>query len=393
MIKVLSIGAGPEQISSIILARKLGLHVIAIDKSDNAVGFQFANETCTIDIANENEVIEFSKAKKINAVIPAPIGRFLSTVGAVNDALNLIGISKKAACYCTDKHLFQQLMSQVNLARPFQIIVTDKSQLLTVLSEVQFPVVLKPRNGSGSKGVVVIKSKDSLCEAINEHNFYNDNDHTLIEEFIEGPEFGVDGVVVNGVFSVVLIRGKELTPLPHRQATGLYSADNLDSDTKLKITQVMSQCVNALSLDNCLINADIIVEPGGRIIVIEIAGRPGGLNISNIMIPYALGVNYLEQGIKLSLGLKTDFSPKHNKPFVFRFIKNQGSKFSAEALIEENPAVVDVVFAKVAENDQKKITCGADVLAGGYLMTTGCTIQDAFNTNNKILEYINVGVS
>src|SRR5215813_2327997 len=100
---ILSIGAGPEQVHSIRVAKSLGHRVIAVDRNPAAPGGSYADSMLAVDIANEAEVVDVARRHGVELVVPAPIGRYLTTVGAVNDALGLRGVSRRSASSCVDK--------------------------------------------------------------------------------------------------------------------------------------------------------------------------------------------------------------------------------------------------------------------------------------------------
>ena len=389
MATLLSLGAGFEQLSSIIVARSLGHDVVAVDKNESAFGSSYATLSLNNDIADEQEIIAIARRYGVEAIIPAPIGRYLTTVGAINDALGLSGISKLAALCCTDKNVFHQTTEQAGLNRPRQQLVTDKTKLEHALLAFGCPAIIKPRNGSGSRGIVAIHQAIDVPEAVAEHFKFNLEDDTLIEEFIDGTEFGIDGAVINGAFQLVLIRGKKLTPLPHRQAVVVFPQFDLDIQHQREIIRQMESCIAAVGLNNCLLHADIIIDTSGKVYIIEVAGRPAGQHISDILVPFATGVRFLEEGIKLALSQPANFKPKMQRPFVFRFITAQGSAEQRQQLMATYPELVDLCFSVVGgTKGAGTITCGMDVMSGGYLLTLGDSLDEAFANNDRLLNII-----
>jgi hypothetical protein len=124
---VLSIGAGIEQLPSIRIAQALGLSVIACDGDTLAPGKDVCDRFFPIDIKDEQAVIDLAKNTHIAFILPSPIGRYITTVGAVNDALGLKGISRQSALYCADKYLFhQKLKDHIPLAQQFLVTSTEE---------------------------------------------------------------------------------------------------------------------------------------------------------------------------------------------------------------------------------------------------------------------------
>ena len=87
----------------------------------------------------------------MKCVLPVPLGKILKTVGAVNDALGLVGISSAAARCCTDKLLMHQVLTQAGLLTPRVQEATHENDIYAAATEIGFPLILKPRFGSGSR--------------------------------------------------------------------------------------------------------------------------------------------------------------------------------------------------------------------------------------------------
>ena len=118
--KAVLIGAGEESLHTIEKARELGVFVTALDGNPKAAGLKAADEGLAVDISREDEVLkalEESGGEHAGPdfVITGPIGRYLTTAGAVNDAFQLRGISRQSAVWCTDKYLFHEKLHAAGL--------------------------------------------------------------------------------------------------------------------------------------------------------------------------------------------------------------------------------------------------------------------------------------
>ncbi len=312
---VLSIGAGIEQLPSIKIAKDLGFKVISCDYNKESIAKEYSDEFYNIDIKNEQEIINLAKQYNIEFILPAPIGRYLTTIGAVNDALKLKGISKKAASVCTDKYLFNNIFnSKINLAKQYQ--VKDGDDISNILSsgKMTTPFILKPRFGSGSKSVQVFKSNDKidLVTYFNEKQF----EDILMEKFIEGDEIGIDAVVRNGILEITLLIDKTITPLPYRQEVA-YQTPSKYNNFQDEIYHIINVVIKELNINDSLINADFLVK-NNRLYLIEISPRASGNNISSLMVPLSLKLNPLEMFIKF-LNKEYIKLPKIINPIYFEF--------------------------------------------------------------------------
>ena len=106
------------------------------------------------------------------------------------------------------------------------------------LNQFKFPLIIKPRFGSGSRDVLVITTDNELKEICKNDKFTKED--FLIEEFINGIEYGLDAVVIDGKFHHILIREKQITSLPYRQAIASISIDEIPA-----ISIYMQKIINA----------------------------------------------------------------------------------------------------------------------------------------------------
>lgn len=386
----LCVGGGIEQVPSIRKAKEMGYRVFVVDKNPLAPGFAFADDFAVIDIKNEERVIEYAKEKSISFCIPAPIGRFLTTVGAVNEALHLRGILRKSALYCTDKILFNNLMEKAGIPVAKQkFFVPDRKEIETGSTNFSLPFILKPQFGSGSRAITVIRSREQLQQLMDNWDDYVSNLHKnemiLIEQYIDGVEHGVDALIVNGTFYLILIREKVLNS--YSIVTTYKSPAQIERSKLEKIAQIVEKAAEIIKLDNCLIQADIVIEKETREpYLIELTGRPAGLFIHEKIIPFVTGINFLEIGIDVSLGKTVSIDIQKNRPLVSSFFPFYG-------ILIQKPNDKDVYCPDLVEYNFPfqigeaipQIQSTRDILERGWVSFTGKDVEDA---ENKLLAFL-----
>jgi biotin carboxylase len=382
MMNALCIGAGPEQLPSITMARELGLHVIAVDPNPQAPGLAAAQTGYAVNIAHEEAVLSLVRELRISLVIPTPLGRFLTTVGAVNDALGLRGITRQAAVHCTDKWMFRTRLESTGIRQPRFAMARGRGEISAKCSEVGIPCVLKPRFGSGSSGVIVVEHSSELERAVAYHLAHQPADvETLIEEFILGDPSGLDGAVVDGKFTLTLLRDKQLTSLPYRVETSYAAPARFGPDIYAEVVKIIGKGTAALGLNNCLVHADLIIPETGSPVIIEFSGRPSGLFISSKMVPASTGVDFIGEGIKLALGEKVDFCPRQQRPVVLWYFPLPCGRIESVPsadLVRCKVGVLDFVSLLKPGDQLHEITTARDVLTRGFIVTTDNTLEGAF---------------
>ena len=253
-INSLIIGAGKEQIYFIKEAKKLGINIIALDESPIAEGLNFVDIPIVIDIKDENKVIEIAKKYNINFVLPAPIGNLIT---------------------------FTEFKLKNGFYKPKEFLLNspNNDEIKNIIEKNNSDFILRPSKGSGSRGVVVIKKtykEDKKISLIDEHlNSLIQDEISLISEFVNGKEYGVDIFISDGIY-ILAIREKIMTKLPYRQEVGFIINNN--SKIKSLINNQFLKLANILNLNNTFFNADVIINKS-NIFIIEASPRPAGLDI------------------------------------------------------------------------------------------------------------------
>ncbi len=330
--KAVIIGAGKEALHTIQEAKREGIQVAAMDGNAAAAGLKEADEAIIVNISHEEETIEAVKEIKPDFLLTAPIGRYLTTIGAVNDALSLPGISRKAAENCTDKWEFHCLLAKEGLRNCQCRLLKAEEEIKILGKDLQYPAVLKPRYGSGSRGIFVVTGKAELEKAMDtlgqddsglkaEDKRGLSEDYVL-EECVAGDEYGVDGAIIGGQFYLVLLRKKENTPFPARQAVAYFSVLPQDDFYK-EAKDYLEKVVKALKLDECLFHGDLIRTPEGPF-AIEVSARPSGHNLHNLFTPLATGIDLAKEYICYRIGKSYSFIPKQTKILMIHYFDLEG---------------------------------------------------------------------
>ena len=320
------IGASAEAVHTIEAARRLGVHITALDGDPAAAGLRAADEAVVIDISQEAAVIgelrRIKAARGLDFLLTAPIGRYLTTTGAANDALGLPGVSKAAAQCCTDKWLFHETLAVQGLRDCRCLLVRAGEKLDSgeeaILHRMRFPVVMKPRYGSGSRGIEIARNEQELVQPPVQED-------CVLEELAPGEEYGVDGAVTGDTFHLILLRKKRLTPLPARQAVGYFSVVPAgEQDLPEQVAAYLQRVVRALGLRDALLHADLMLAPGCAPFVVELSARPSGHFLHDLFTPLATGVDPAAEMIRCRMGEPYCFVPRRVEPLLIRYFDFTG---------------------------------------------------------------------
>lgn len=289
---VLVIGASEESVYAIELAKSMGHEVIAFDGNPQAQGLKHGCESHVVDIRDYKNIVECMGTRKPDLVLPTPVGRILTVTGQVNDYYGLRGVSARSADLCTDKYEFHRVLARQGL-RKGMCRLAGKS--FGDVPQEAFPVILKPRFGAGSRNVYALEDgralenvQTSLGEALKQEDY-------LLETMVQGQEYGVDGLCLDGRVHVVLLRKKLLTLPPARQCIGYLSVlpRELPPGRWAQLSRQLSGVMAQLDIRDSVFHGDLI-DTGEEFFPIEISARPSGHQLHNVFTPLAAGVSVLE---------------------------------------------------------------------------------------------------
>lgn len=388
--KAVIIGASEEALHTIEKSHNHGIQVTALDGNPNAAGLSAADKELVVDISDEHATIEAVRKERPDFVLTVPIGRYLTTVGAVNDALGLPGITREMAVLCTDKYRFHEKLAEHGL-RNCHCYAVGKERTVTEEFFLNFPAILKPRYGSGSRGIHMVNHQQELAAALEQTK----GEEYVLEDCVPGDEYGVDGAVIQGQFHMVLLRKKVNTPPPARQAVGYFACTEED-DFWQQVYDYMSQVVRCVGLQECLLHSDLIRGEKGPF-VIELSARPSGHNLHNLFTPLCTGIDMAEEYIKYRMGDTFSFTPKCIRPMMIHYFDGQGKvnkvpdKEAIERLLQERASQdkeeqVKLIHwhCNITEGEMlSPVSDGHSVMGRGFYILEG-------NNKERMLEWAGV---
>ena len=362
------IGASEESVRAIRMAQERGYKVVALDGNPEAAGFEAADEAICIDIRSASAVVAALEPFGISFLLPVPMGRWLVTSGCVNDQLGLKGVGGAAVERCVDKYAFHNTLSGQGL-RAGECVLLNRENPQPVPTA--YPVVVKPRFGSGSRGVSLVEDAEELCGYLVDLPL--DEDY-LVETAAPGQEYGLDAAVVDNTLYVILLRQKMNTPPPARQCVGYYSVPASEEQLYQRVGAYMRQVVEAVGLNDCLLHADLMVD-GSSVYAIEISPRPSGHSLSALFTPACTGIDPVQQFITLQEGGSWTFEPENIQRMLIRFF-DFGECTVTRVPTEEQIAslgesVADYVCTIAPGDHLCAVTDGHSVMGRGYVLVRG----------------------
>lgn len=359
---LLCVGAGIYQIPGIQKAKQMGLRVIAVDGNPQAEGFALADKHYALDVLDAGAVIKVGRENSVDGVMTVASDICVPTVAAVAEALKLPGISCAAARNATNKFYMRTQFLKYKLASPKFFKAGSLAEFLEGIKGIGFPVVIKPVDNAGSRGVTVVKKKSELREAFDHAVSHSRTKEVIAEEFVNGTECTIEAMTLNGQTEILGISEKKKPAGKYRVATDLIYPPKFSKKVIKEIEDLVKKAVTALEINMGPTHTEVLVTPKGKPVLVEMAARGGGFKIFSDIIPRISGVDVVEQTIRMSLGMKADITPKWRRSAVLHFFAPQPGILRKVAGLDEARSLKDVevgLFKKIGEEISVLATDGS----------------------------------
>ena len=311
MKKLLVIGAGFLQNFVIQKAVSMGYETLTVDADANAVGFKHAHKHAVINIVDEKACLEYAKAEQIDGVVTAATDFGVLSAAYVAQEMGLPGLKYEVAQLIKNKFrvrkcLYEALVDDTEQAYE----VNADTDIESLAKKLTYPVMVKPCDGSGSRGASradkAADLKDACIYAMNGSITHR----AEIETFILGQEYGAESLVVDGQIHVLGIIRKWMTKPPYYAELGHAIPCGLPVEVEEKAKACVKNAITALGINFGSVNMDMLITPDGKVYIIDIGARMGGNMIGPCIIPYGTGIDYVGAMIQNAVGDPVDLSIK-----------------------------------------------------------------------------------
>ena len=168
-----------------------------------------------------------------------------------------------------------------------------------------YPLIVKPRDNSGSRGVKLCRTEEELVVSITEALAYSKLDSVLVEEFIEGQEYSIEGLHYQGKSEVIQFTEKKTTEFPYNVELGHKQPAGLSEEQEDRIRELVEKIGKALRFENCPSHTELKINERG-IFVIETSPRLGGDYITSVLTPLSTGINLEDQLLRIAMGAEAN---------------------------------------------------------------------------------------
>jgi biotin carboxylase len=290
----------------------MGLRVVASDADPEAPGFELADDRVLASVYDIEATVEAARSlherRPIAGVLCIGVDA-TCTVAAVAEALALESVSMDVARRTTDKLAMKERFRADGVTIPWFAPVQSVSELRLHVRSRGLPLVLKPIDSRGSRGVLRLTPDVDLDWAMEHAMSFSERSMGIVEEFIPGRQISSETVLFDERAFTVGLADRNYEKLeafaPYILEDGGVLPADLSPGEREECCRVVEQAARSLGVTRGVVKGDLVLGPGG-VVVIELAARLSGGGFSTVEIPLSTGVDLVGAAIRLALGEQPD---------------------------------------------------------------------------------------
>lgn len=300
------IGASYLQLPLIKKAKEMGYTTHVFAWACNDIGEKVADYFYPISIVEKEKILEKCQEIGICGICSIASDLAVITVNYVAEKMNLVGNSILSGNKCTNKYLMRESFALRGDPSPKSYLIEKNINIKDL--DLNYPVIIKPTDRSGSRGIYKINSPDEVLEIIEivEHESFEKK--ALIEEYVKGTEYSVEYISYKGKHYFLALTLKYTTGAPHFIETKHLEPAPISSEMLNKVKNVIPHALDSLDIQNGASHSEIKIDDKGNIQIIEIGARMGGDCIGSDLVMYSTGYDFVKMVIDVSCGREPDFT-------------------------------------------------------------------------------------
>lgn len=265
---------------------------------------EYINETVDvfhdISIFDKERIINICKNIQVDGVI-ATTELTIAIASYVATELGLPAMDYDVATLITDKYRNRECCQELtDLKQPKFIKINSEAELQHI--KIEYPIILKPTNRGGKRGIIVVDNPQNLNEAYKYAKGSSQQEPVIIEQYINGgQEYSVESLSCNGVHYIIQVTEKITSGPPHCVELGHQQPAQLSCLLRSKVECAIKNGLTAIGVNNSACHTEIKIK-NDDIYLIEFNARPGGDHIAWPLTELSTGYNYIKGAISIAMG-------------------------------------------------------------------------------------------
>ncbi|HPS40189.1 MAG TPA: ATP-grasp domain-containing protein [Candidatus Cloacimonadota bacterium] len=299
--KLAIIGASYLQKPLVIKAKQMGYETHVFAWEEGAVCRVLADYFYPISITEHDAILDICSGMDFSGIVSIASDLATVAVNYVAERLGLIGNSMECTLISTNKYLMRKKLKDNGIACP-RFTCFDAGSKFEDLEGMSLPIILKPVDRSGSRGVSLVGDILKLNIAIDCACRESLTGTAIIEEYIEGREISVETLSWKGEHYILQFTDKDTTGAPHFVEKGHHQPADLTQIEIELVSELVQKSLDALGVYYGASHTEIRINNDGKPYIIEVGARMGGDLIGSDLVELSTGYDFVKGVIQIATG-------------------------------------------------------------------------------------------
>ena len=286
-------------------AHKLGIYVITCDYLPDNIAHKYSDEYCNVSIVDKEAVLAVARELQIDGIMSFAVDPGVVTAAYVQEQMGLPGNPYESVCILQNKDRFRNFLTKNGFNVPEAKGFSSVEEAMAETYWYPWPVIVKPTDSAGSKGVTRVDRLEDLEAALKVAFAHSLSGRVIVEEFIEKQGcssdsdcFSVDGQLKFVSFSAQ--RFDEDAPNPYTPSAYSWPS-TFTEEQEAELTSEIQRLLTLLGMRTSIYNIETRVGSNGKPYIMEVSPRGGGNRLAE-MVRFATGVDLITNAVRAAVG-------------------------------------------------------------------------------------------
>ena len=306
MKKLMILGGSRYALPVIKAAKQLGIYTITADYLPNNIAHKFSDEYVNVSIIDKEKTLEIAQERNIDGIMSFACDPGVVTAAYVAEQMGLPNVGPyESVCILQNKGKFREFLTKNGFTVPIAKGYKNADDALKDVEMFHWPVIVKPTDSAGSKGVTRVDAPRDLKKSIQYALSYSHSDEFIVEDFItqHGYSSDTDSFSVDGELKFVSFDCQRFD----HEAKNPYTpaAYSWPSSMTAELKNEIQRLLRLLKMRTAVYNIETREGTDGKAYIMELSPRGGGNRLSECL-RYATGIDMITNMVKYSVGLSMD---------------------------------------------------------------------------------------
>ena len=298
-IKIAVIGANYQYLSFYRQAKALGYEIYSFARAqDDNPCWEIADHHYDLAFKDKERILEVCKKEGVQGVTSFLLESALPCVYYVAEGLGSPCNSLECQAITANKYTMREQMRKCGINIPAYQAIKSKEEKI----DIPFPIIVKPADSGGSRGVTLVKTRTELEMALDRAFDWSPHQTVMVEQFIEGREFSIESISFKGKHFILQITDKVTTEAPFFVELAHHQPADLTESQSRSIKELTLKMLDALKIENSAGHTEVKMDSRGVPYVIEMGPRMGGDFISSDMVRLSTGYDFVKGVLEVATG-------------------------------------------------------------------------------------------